>query len=62
MRVVSGWATYSPGHRMRGTPLYGLFASLSYDFELMGYDPLLRSDAVIRDPEVFPNILIIMTI
>ena len=47
---------------MRGTPLYGLFASLSYDFELMGYDPLLRSDAVIRDPEVFPNILIIMTI
>lgn len=54
--TVPGWATYPPGNRMRGTPLYGIFASLSYDFELYGYDALLRSDAVIRGPKVFRTI------
>ena len=48
--------SFPPGNRMRGTPLYAGFASLSYDFELAGYDALLRSDLVVRGPKNFRTI------
>ena len=48
--------SFPPGNRMRGAPLYAGFASLSYDFELAGYDALLRGDFVFRGSKVFRTI------
>ena len=41
------------GNRIRFTPILSYFASLMYDFELMGHDAKLRGDVYHRGKEVF---------
>ena len=54
-RFVGGVQLISiqPGNRIRFTPVLSYFASLMYDFELMGHDAKVRGDVYHRGKEVF---------
>ncbi len=54
-RFVGGVQLISiePGNRIRFTPILSYFASLMYDFELMGHDATVRGDVYHRGKEIY---------